>query len=393
MRLKNIVFLSVVSVVLVLSNILTAIVPGALISFATYALVPSASIVFAVFSYVILGSDVRIVRKAYQANITAVLLVITFASMIMFVSFFLGGGRNVMTPNIAAVIRNLWVFGVPLVFGEYVRTKIIKSTPEKNLAVVIVIVTLVFAITNMGGLRSLLMAAEPNYLRFFFESVMPAITVSALVSFIAMRGTYVSAAVVSFVLNLGATFSPVLPMVDMDVWALLISFLAFTAGVMFYYLTDDKNAAQRKRLARAAKYTPGNPTGTFLTVTFSALAVAFFLNVFTYYPVVILTGSMTGAHDRGSLVIMRRIPQEHVIHVVEVGDVLHYHVGEVEFVHRVIDFVYIGGTRAFVTQGDANEFPDPRPLLMEDVIGTPVFNIPFLGFPNLFFRMMTGGIF
>ena len=393
MQFKNILFLAAVSVVFVLTNFLLAVVPGGLITYTSMVLIPGASIVLGVFAYVIMGSDVRIVRKAYQANITAVLVVISFATMVMFVSFFFGGGRNIMTPNVMAVLRNVWAIGVPLVFGEYVRIKIIKTTPEKHLVLVLAIVTLVFAFTNVGGLRALFMASDPNYLRFFFESVMAAVTVSALLSFMSMRGTFLSVVVVSFVLNLGATFSPVLPMVSNEVWALLVSVLAFCAGILFYYLTDDKNAAQRKRLNRAAKYTKGNPAATFLTLTFTALVVAFFLNVFTYYPVVILTGSMTGSHDRGSLVVMRRIPPEHVQHVVKVGDVLHYHVGAVEFVHRVIDFVYIDGTRAFVTKGDANEFPDPRPLLMEDVIGTPVLNIPFLGFPNLIFRTMTGGIF
>ena len=394
MSTRNIVYLVIASVVLSSISILFAFIPASLLQIYNTTIKPVVFFALALFAYLYIGRDLRPVIKAYQANICSILVVMSFASMILFVSFIFGGGRNVMTPSIMAVLQNFWTFGIPLILGELIRFKIIKSTPENNLAPVVLIVTIVFTLVNLSGFRTFILFQDANFLRFFFESIMPALTISGLLTYMSIRGTVLSVIIVSFVLNLGSTFSPVLPIVQNEVWALIVSILAFCSGVLFYYLTDDKNASQRKRLSRAAKYAPGNPVRTFLGVTFAVLGVAFFLNMFPVYPVVILTGSMTGSHDRGSLVIMRRIHPEHVEHVIEIGDVVHYHMGAVEFVHRVIDVTYVDGDiPAFITQGDANEFPDPMPLLHEDVIGTPVFNIPFLGFPNLVFRSMTGGIF
>lgn len=349
--------------------------------------------VLAAVVFFFVGRSKRPVRKAYQANIVAVCTVFIFFAMIVFVSFFFGGGRNIMTPSIGAVLRNLWIFAVPVLLGEYIRFKLIKNSPDTHRLVVLVVLTLVFAFANLSNVRQVAMSGF-SLADFLFESVLPALTISAVLSYMSIRGTYVSVAVVSFVLILGNTFSPFLPIVDVIVWALLISVLAFAVGVLFYYLTDDSSAAQRKRLNRAAKYSGGNPVRMFLSIVFMGLVIAFFLNVFPVYPVVILTGSMTGTINRGSLVVMRRIPANEVLHRVQVGDILHYNEGRHEFVHRVIDFYYNSdGIREFITKGDANEFPDRGTLLQEDVIGTPVFTVPFIGYPNVVFRAMTGGFF
>jgi signal peptidase len=339
------------------------------------------------------GRDRRPVRKAYNANMGAVIALLLYFCMVMLSSFWFGGGRNIMTPNFLAVVNNLRIFALPVLAGEYIRFRLIRSAKERDRLFVVIMLTLVFAAANMTGLRSFVSADEREWLNFLFESVLPSVTVSAVLSFMCVRGSLFSVMLVSFVYNLGGTFSPILPTFEHIVWALLVSGLVFVVGVIHYYLTDDKNTAQRKRIARASKYAEGNPVGRGFGLLAVVMLVLFFLQVFPFYPVVILTGSMSGYIDRGSLVVMRRVPEDEVANRVQVGTVLHYNMGQIEIVHRVIDYVYHGEERAFITQGDANPFPDPTPLAQADVIGTPVFVIPFIGYPNIAFRAITGGVF
>jgi len=90
---------------------------------------------------------------------------------------------------------------------------------------------------------------------------------------------------------------------------------------------------------------------------------------------------------------MRRLPADEAYRFVSVGDVLHYHQGNIQLVHRVVDVAYDErGVREFVTKGDANPFADPMPLPQGDVIGRHMFSIPFLGYPNVLLRLILGGI-
>ena len=390
---RSLVYGAVISAFIILVNIIFIFMPGAFVITYNNLVRPGVYALLVIALRLLLGRDSRPVRKVFQANMTAVISVVMYASMIMLVSFFFGGGRNVMTPNAGVVMRNIWPFVFPLVCGEYIRFRLIKSAGEKYRILAVAALTFVLALSNLDGLRALVNSTSPNYLNYFFESVLPALTISAVLSFMCIKGSFASVLVVSFVYNLGGIFSPLLPTIDRIVWALTVCILVFIAGVIYYYLTDDNSAARRKRISRAVKYAPRNPVLTLFNLGAAVLSVAFFLQFFVIYPVVILTGSMTGTMDRGSLVIMRRIPYEEVYHRVEVGTVLHYHVGRVEFVHRVIDFTYSDGERLFVTKGDANEFPDPGPLAQVDVIGTPIFTIPLIGYPNVLIRSVTGGFF
>ena len=344
----------------------------------------------------VVGRDARPVRKSYQANLVAVIALLLYASMIMMTAFLFGGGRNLMTPNLAFVLRNIRVIAVPLLLGEFLRFHIIRGIGTRHRTIVIVILTAVFALANTGGLRGMLFAQNPNWTNFAFEIILPAITISAVVSFICLRGSMFSAMLVSFIFNLGGVFSPILPTFSRLVWSLVVCGLVFVVGMIHYYLTDDSSAAQRKRLARASKYVQGNALARSVSLVIAGLTIAFFLQVFPIYPVVILTGSMSGYIERGSLVLMRRIPADEVSLRVQEGTVLHYHAGRIEFVHRVIgyEYVYENGEvmRVFITQGDANPFPDPQRLAPADVIGTPLFTIPFIGYPNIIFRSLTGGV-
>lgn len=64
----------------------------------------------------------------------------------------------------------------------------------------------------------------------------------------------------------------------------------------------------------------------------------------------------------------------------EKGDVITFYLdGKVEATHRIHEVVEEEGSRLFRTKADALEQPDPNPVKPEDVIGVPVFTVPYLG--------------
>ena len=329
-------------------------------------------------------------RVAYQANLAAILSVVLYIIIIIAIAVAFGGGRNVFMLTMRGFFNQFWVAAVPLVAAEMVRFKLLKATTDRNRTFVVISLTLLFTFTRLNVLRVVGFNAMITP-EFLFESLLPAITASGLVTLVALKGTLFSTIVISFVFNLWNIFTPILPDLELLVLSLILCGIMFLSGILFAFLANDVSKEQRRRMDRALKYSKGYGVKGFLLLVIMGVIVAFFLNVFPVYPVVILTESMTGYIDRGSLVIMRRIPENEVLARVQVDDVLHYNFRHMEFVHRVVGFTEDSyGNRLFITQGDANPFPDPTPLDPAEVIGRPLFVIPFIGYPNIIIRAMTG---
>lgn len=101
------------------------------------------------------------------------------------------------------------------------------------------------------------------------------------------------------------------------------------------------------------------------------LIVAFFFGWLPAYPVVVATGSMEPAIGAGDVVILCRTDPA----ALEVGDVIQYQSDGCTVIHRIVE--KDGDT--FITQGDANNAPDLRPVEREQVLGRVTGTLPDAG--------------
>ena len=111
-------------------------------------------------------------------------------------------------------------------------------------------------------------------------------------------------------------------------------------------------------------------------------------------PYTVLSGSMEPTYHVGSLIYVKQIdPQD-----ITVGMPVTFIVNEdlVVATHRVVDRREItdeeGTTYYFQTKGDANDTVDSSPVHYKNVIGTPVFSIPMLGFLSSWLQTRQGMI-
>ena len=93
-------------------------------------------------------------------------------------------------------------------------------------------------------------------------------------------------------------------------------------------------------------------------------------------PFAVLSGSMEPAYHVGSLIYVKSCDPEDV----KVGDPITFVLDEDLNVatHRVIEID--AASEHFYTQGDANDAPDGAPVYFKNLIGRPVFTIPYLGY-------------
>ncbi len=123
-----------------------------------------------------------------------------------------------------------------------------------------------------------------------------------------------------------------------------------------------------------------NAVGTVIVILAVLLAVLLVgvrlagLQVYT-----VLSGSMEPAYHVGSVIYVKKVPAEDI----KIGDPITFVLDEslVVATHRVIEIeTDEDGMIRFRTKGDANETPDGSPVLAQNLLGRPVFTVPYLGY-------------
>lgn len=118
------------------------------------------------------------------------------------------------------------------------------------------------------------------------------------------------------------------------------------------------------------------------------LAVALVgVRLFGIEPYVVLSGSMEPTYHTGSVIYIKEADASQL----EVGDAITFSIDNDTIVtHRIIEVVEENGETAFRTKGDANDTEDGSSVLASQVLGTPIFSIPYLGYLVTYIQSPSG---
>lgn len=107
------------------------------------------------------------------------------------------------------------------------------------------------------------------------------------------------------------------------------------------------------------------------------------LKVFT-----VLSPSMEPTYKTGSVIYVKSIKPENL----KVDDVITFSISKnTTATHRIVEILpKNNGALYFQTKGDANEIKDASPVHEANIIGTPVFTIPYLGYLASFIQNPRG---
>lgn len=387
MKITYLKFTIIICITIVFVQTAFMIIPQNAVTLYNIAFRPLVYAVLAASLYVFKGRTSRPANKAHQANMIAVLSIVAFGVVIMILSFVFGAGVNIMMLNQSLILHNLWEFGSIVILGEYIRFKLIGGVNKQYRVGTIIALTIVLAYGQMNTLR-ILIQGDAILWAVFFEAVFRPLIVSAASSGFAIAGSFAAVLIISFVYTMSSYIIPILPNISPIAWSLVISGLTFITIIAYYNIINEKKRSRKALEKRAYTYMK-NPLGRYIAgAILVSGALAFTIGLFPFYPLVILTGSMSGTFERGSIVIVERVPSNEVLRRVDEGEIIHFiSRGRVEFVHRVIDFAHDDeGERQYITRGDANELTDPFPVPQQNVLGVVHTAFPFLGYPYLFFQ-------
>lgn len=97
----------------------------------------------------------------------------------------------------------------------------------------------------------------------------------------------------------------------------------------------------------------------------------------------VLSGSMEPAYPTGSILYVKKLGQE----ALRAGDVITFRLTEgVTATHRIIEVLGSGDEVRYRTKGDANDVADGGAVPRENVLGRPVFMIPYIGYATAYIQ-------
>ena len=107
-------------------------------------------------------------------------------------------------------------------------------------------------------------------------------------------------------------------------------------------------------------------------------------------PYVVLSGSMEPTYHVGSLIYVKSVDYKDL----KIGDPITYMVSQDTVVtHRIIEVLVDEedpNTLRYFTQGDANSVADGTSVHYKNIIGKPVFSIPYLGYVSNYIQNPPG---
>lgn len=107
-------------------------------------------------------------------------------------------------------------------------------------------------------------------------------------------------------------------------------------------------------------------------------------------PYVVLSGSMEPTYHVGALIYVKSVDYKEL----QVGDPITYMISQDTVVtHRIIEVLEDEedpNTLRYFTQGDANASPDGTSVHYKNIIGKPVFSIPYLGYVSNYIQNPPG---
>lgn len=141
-------------------------------------------------------------------------------------------------------------------------------------------------------------------------------------------------------------------------------------------------------------------SGAFVAVVVLLAVALVGVRLIQLKPFVVLSGSMEPEYHVGSLIYVKSVDYK----TLQVGDDITYMLDKDTVVtHRIIEVLVDEEdpeTLRYFTQGIANEVPDATSVHYKNIIGKPVFTIPYLGYvsnyiqnpPGMYIAIAAGAI-
>ncbi|HWP97046.1 MAG TPA: signal peptidase I [Syntrophomonadaceae bacterium] len=287
-----------------------------------------------------------------------------------------GFGKSPYDHTVIGILINLFSLGIAVAGLEMLRSwsmnRFFTNRPGWGIGILSFLSTcFLIPFVRMANL-----SLNLGITKFIGSEFIPSLAQNVLASYLVLLGGPGPAIIYRGGMMIIERISPILPNANW-VSQTLLGVLAPVVGIVLV------RQIYREERRTVRKSEPGENTLGWVATSLAAILILWFaMGVFSYYPRVILSGSMQPGINIGDIVIINRVPGEQV----KVNDIILFPLGNMQVSHRVVAVQEVENKRFFITKGDANQDPEKDPVYEKQVLGKVVFVAPKLGWITLWLR-------
>lgn len=367
--MSGIVLGSVIAIYLIINLALPHILNGIVV---TYVAQP---ILWGLLAYAVLRLPrYEAAGKSRLRNflIKSALAVAGFQVSLSFIAgLFEGFGKSPYSFTPKNIIANLVFVGSALLGIELSRAWLVNRFARRNTALILGLTTLLYTIVMIPPGRFTGLGEAEATTKFLGSTCLPLFAENLLASVLAFLGGPLASIAYRGTLEAFEWFCPILPDLSGHAKALV----GTIAPVIEFLIVQSLYSIQAERGVRRRAKGEGSVAGWIVVTIVGVVMIWFSLGLFPLHPIIVYSGSMRPTMDVGDIAIVVKAPAN----VVEQGDIIQFRKEEVTVMHRVVEIQETGDSKFFITKGDANEDPDPDPVLPSQIIGKVIFAVPKIG--------------
>lgn len=326
--------------------------------------------------YFLLGKTYGTKKLKSEVIQYTLIAVLVYIIIYLLSGLFVGFGRNPYSQTVRGVLSNVLAIGIPIIFREYVRFKLINNVNDKDKKIFFIIIVLIFTLIEFEIWKLLINKHSTFYiLEQIFKYFVPMLATNILATYLASNKKYEASIVYLLGTNMFLWLAPILPNIP---WIIKEIIDTATPTILILYIMYSQNVFDRFTRNRKVRemITPRNIIPLVLVIM---LSVWFAIGVFPIRPITIYSGSMVPELYKGDIVVVKKCN----INDVNVGDIIEYKMNEKRIIHRIIEKKQTNGVFYMKTKGDHNEIPDKEYVTEEHFEGKVIFKVKYLGYPSI----------
>ena len=335
-------------------------------------------ILLAIISLFISDADNNQRIKA-KLNKYQTIFIVTFTYLIIYVllGLILGYVRTIYSHSILGIIKNIWMYIIPIIFIEITWNVLIRNSGnKKSIFILIVLLFTLIDIDLYNIFNSPLTTSE--LFKLIFETIIPSLTANIVLTYIIKTSGYKTNLIYIVPQELTLYILPIIPDLDWYFRGLLGILLPIFAFILIKNLDTKLESTEPRSRTRKSK-----PTKLIPVIVPLVLFALFVAGFFKYKPTAIVSNSMHPVYDRGDVVIVDKINKNSSQNLKKY-DIIEYRLDNIIVAHRIIHVEkHNDGSTLYITKGDNNNTADKEKVTPDQIIGVVKFKVPKVGYPTV----------
>lgn len=340
---------------------------------------PISLLIICIIVYFLLPTSERRIRYKYEKNQNILIALFTYFIIYFLSGLIFGYEYSIYKKDLLSIIKNIYMFIIPIILQEYIRNKLIVNTKDNLINNSLISIIFIIININFNYLLNNIIDFSIGF-KYISVELFPTIITSFIMTYISRIAGKKSTMIYRSFLKIIPIIVPIIPSLP---W-ILTSILGILLPMFIYFNISYFDMLYSRRERRFSLNKDNSDIPLFLiTIIF----ILFILKIFKYFPVAVLSDSMKDTFSRGDTLVIEKIDDNNLKNIKEY-DIIYYKKDNKYIIHRIVDVKEENGKKVFITKGDNNKTEDEWKVYEEDILGIMKFSVPYTGYPAVWFNEM-----